>query len=188
MKRPYDPIFIKNRIQDLRTALFFNLGSSVLKFSTCIVTALKADEEGNIWFFVPMPKQNLEEFDREFLTRLDFFRKGKLFFLSITGRAALVHDHHETDRVIGAEFMEEARRVLVLVRVNILHADYFEASERMELDWLSSVGNGLYTWYCKIARHLRRIFSLHPEFPVTGFLFLKRVFQHILFVNHAEKK
>ena len=69
--------FLQEKISDLRSALFFSLTNSVLKIPTTIVTALRVDEVGQVWFFVNRPMQNIQEFDREFPARLEFFKKRK---------------------------------------------------------------------------------------------------------------
>ena len=71
--------FIREKIQELRSALFFSQSSSLLRMTTTIISIVKVDEVGQIWFYVPRPRQALHEFDREFPARLEFFRKGKAF-------------------------------------------------------------------------------------------------------------
>src|ERR1700694_4468700 len=93
--------FLQEKIHELRSALFFNTGNAVLKFPTCIITALKVDEAGQVWFFVNPPEQCLHEFDKEFPARLDFFRKGKQFYLQITGKAFIVTDPVELNGIMN---------------------------------------------------------------------------------------
>ena len=78
--------FLREKIQELKNALFFSQNSSLLRMATTIVSILKVDDLGQIWFFVPRPTQALQEFDREFPVKLEFFRKGKGFFFISPGR------------------------------------------------------------------------------------------------------
>ena len=57
--------FLQDKIEDLRSALFFSLSNAVLKMPTTIVTTLKVDDAGQIWFFVNRPAQFLHEFDKD---------------------------------------------------------------------------------------------------------------------------
>ena len=76
-------LFLKEKIQDINSAIFFNLSDAVLKLPTSIITTLKVDEFGYVWFFVERPKQQLNEFEKEFPARMDYFRKGKDYSLQI---------------------------------------------------------------------------------------------------------
>src|SRR3981081_3197136 len=83
-------LFLKEKIQDINSAIFFNLSEAVLKLPTSIITTLKVDEFGYVWFFLERPRQQLNEFEREFPTRMDYFRKGKDYSLQIMGKAWIV--------------------------------------------------------------------------------------------------
>ena len=65
--------FLKEKIQEIGSAIFFNQSDSVLKLPTSIVDTVKVDDFGLVWFYVQKPKQDLREFDKEFPVRLDFF-------------------------------------------------------------------------------------------------------------------
>jgi len=92
--------FLREKIQELKNALFFSENNSVLRMPTTIVSILKVDELGQLWFFTPRPSQALHEFGREFPVRLEFFRKGKGFFLHVTGKAYIVDDPEEINGLL----------------------------------------------------------------------------------------
>lgn len=120
--------FLREKINELRSALFFNTSNAVLKLPTCIISTLKMDEAGQVWFFVNRPEQYLHEFDREFPARLDFFRKGKRFFLHLTGKAYIVSDPEELNEIISVtdDVKQKAISHLVLIKFKIAAADYYE--------------------------------------------------------------
>ncbi len=120
--------FLREKINELRSALFFNTGNAVLRLPTSIITTLKMDEAGQVWFFVNRPEQYLHEFDKEFPARLDFFRKGKRFFLQLTGKAYIVSDPEELYEVVSVEddIKQKAISHLVLIKFKIATADYYE--------------------------------------------------------------
>jgi len=120
--------FLREKIQDLKSALFFSQNTSLLRMATTIVSILKVDELGQMWFFVPRPKQALHEFDREFPVRLEFFRKGKRFFLHVAGRAFIVNDPEEINSLVYEEIREQAAGHMVLIKLKMMKADYFESS------------------------------------------------------------
>lgn len=122
--------FLREKINDLQSALFFNTSNAVLKFPNCIISTLKMDEAGQVWFFVNRPEQYLHEFDREFPARLDFFRKGKRFFLHLTGKAYLVTDPEELNEIISVteDIKQKAMSHMVLIKFRIAAADYYQGT------------------------------------------------------------
>src|SRR5919206_1143068 len=124
--------FLQEKIQEIGSAIFFNLSDSVLKLPTSIVTTLRVDEFGYVWFFVQKPKQSLREFETEFPARLDFFKKGKNCFLQVMGKAWVVTDPEELNTFMTLpEYMKEAAlNGMVLVKVKMLKAEYHETQTR----------------------------------------------------------
>ena len=140
--------FLHDKIRDLRSALFYSLSNSVLKIPTSIVTALKVDDEGQVWFFVSRPKQQLTEFDRQFPARLEFYKKGKHAVVKINGRACIVNDAEQvTDLVsLPAEIKEKALDQLLLIKVKIEKAEYFETSPATNGTSLKKIASQLKRW------------------------------------------
>src|SRR5882757_2388593 len=120
--------FLQQKIQELQRALFFSQHSSLLRMATTIVSIMKVDELGQIWFFVPRPSQALHEFDREFPVKLEFFRKGKGFFLHITGKAYIIDDPEEINSLVFEDLKEQISGQMVLIKVKMGRADYFEST------------------------------------------------------------
>lgn len=135
--------FLQQKIQDIGTAIFFNLSDSVLKFPTSIVSTLKVDDFGFVWLLVQKPKQSLREFDEGFPVRLDFYRKGKNYFLQVAGKAWLVTDPEEINSLSlsHVDVADKMNDEMILVKVKMLKADYHEtpAVSRNSL-WQSAVG------------------------------------------------
>lgn len=119
--------FLQDKIQGIGSALFYNLSGGVLKFPTTIVSILKVDELANIWFFMNRPEQQLNEFDLKFPAHMQFYRKGKGYYLQIIGNATVVNDPEELNGLIGLsdEIKAKAFKEMVLVKVNIGSAQYY---------------------------------------------------------------
>jgi general stress protein 26 len=119
--------FIEEKVLDLENALFFSTGDAVLKMPTCVVRVLRVDELGQIWFVVPKPSQFIHTFDRVFPVKLNFFRKGRDYYLKILGKAFIVNDPEDINDVDGlSEYIKQKARIneLVILKVQISHADY----------------------------------------------------------------
>jgi general stress protein 26 len=161
--------FLQQKIQDLKSALFFSQNTSLLKMSTTIVSILKADDLGQIWFFVSRPKQALHEFDREFPVKLEFFRKGKRFFLHISGKAFIVNDPEEINSLVYDEIKEKATDHLVLIKVKMVKADYFESTAQPNrAGWWSDLRNQLNAWLFN-ARPGYKPYHLDTPMPLLSY-------------------
>jgi hypothetical protein len=122
--------FLREKIQEIGSAIFFNQSDSVLKLPTSIVSTLNVDDYGFVWFFVQKPRQSLKEFETEFPCRLDFFRKGAGYFLQVSGKGWVVTDPEEMNAFVTLpeEAKQMAMKDMVLVKVKILKAEYSETS------------------------------------------------------------
>jgi general stress protein 26 len=129
MLNPSDLRFLQEKIKELKNAIFFSENTSLLRMATTIVSVMQVDDLGQMWFFVPRPQQALQEFDREFPVRLEFFRKGKQFFLHVSGRAFIVTDPEEINSLVHDDIRELTGNQLVLIKVKMLKADYFESCD-----------------------------------------------------------
>src|SRR6476659_11243868 len=88
-------VFLREKIKNLGSAIFFNQSDAVLKLPTSIVRIINVDEYGYIWFFIQKPPQQLSEFEKEFPVKLDFFRKGLDYSLQVIGNGYIVSDPEE---------------------------------------------------------------------------------------------
>ena len=154
--------FLSEKVQDLKQAIFFSENTSLLRMATTIVTLSKMDELGQLWFFVPRPQQALHEFDREFPVRLEFFKKGRRFFLHVLGKAFIVTDPEEVNSLVHDDIRQKAADNLVLIKVRMMKADYFETpGERPRTaKWWRDVRNQVHGWLSHsrpaVAWHLNR--------------------------------
>jgi hypothetical protein len=141
--------FLQEKIREIGSALFFNLSESVLKLPTSIVSTLKVDDYGFVWFFVQKPMQSLKEFEREFPVRLDFFRKGSGCFLQVNGKGWVVTDPEEMNSFITLP--EDAKKLamneMVLVKVRIMRAEYHETRTSNQQSWWQNAVNAVTTWF-----------------------------------------
>lgn len=140
--------FLQEKIMEIKTAILFNLSDSVLKFPTTIVSTVKTDEFGYVWFFVKRPKQDIREFETEFPVRLDYFKKGKECFLQIMGKAWVITDPEELTSFISLneDVAGEVADDMVLVKVKMMKADYQETNRAGSSWWANAFGS-IFTWF-----------------------------------------
>lgn len=130
--------FLRDRVQEIRSALFSNTSEETFKLPTCIISALNIDNEGQVCFFIRRPELYMEDRDRQFPARLDFFKKGKPFFLKISGYAQLISDTSEMLYQMGLpdNVRFNSLEKLLLVKVKMVDAQYFDATPRIKaMNW-----------------------------------------------------
>ena len=161
--------FLQEKIQDLKNALFFSQNTSLLRFTTAIISVLKVDELGQMWFFVARPQQAITEFDREFPVRLEFFRKGRDFFLHTSGKAFIVTDPEEINGLVHDDIREQAGSHLVLIRVQMSKADYFETpAPSARAHWWKDLSNQVYAWLFNSRKGYRPYYLNDTPIPVMS--------------------
>lgn len=141
--------FLQDKIREIGSAIFFNLSDSVLKLPSTIVSTLKVDDFGFVWFFVQRPRQDLKEFESEFPVRLDFFKKGKDCFLQVCGKGWVVTDPEELNAMVSlpADARKLAMNEMVLVKVKIMKAEYHETRTADQHSWWQNTVNSVTTWF-----------------------------------------
>ena len=141
--------FLQEKIQEIGSAIFFSQSDSVLKLPTSIVTTVKVDDYGFVWFFIQKPKQQLKEFEHEFPARLDFFKKGIPSFLQVNGKGWVVTDPEEMSSVdlSQAQISLISQHDMVLVKVKMLKAEYYETRTTGRLSWWQNAVNTVAAWF-----------------------------------------
>ena len=141
--------FLQEKIEEIGSAIFYNLSESVLKFPTSIVTSLKVDEYGFVWFCVQKPRQQLTQFEQEFPVKLDFYKKGAGYFLQVEGRGFVVSDPEEMNAsgTLPEEIKKLANNTVAIVKVKIQKADYFETRTAAKTSWWQQAFSTISTWF-----------------------------------------
>jgi hypothetical protein len=133
---------IKDKIENIGSAIMYSTSDSVLRLPTQIVNTLCTDELGHLWFLVPRPGQHVALFDRIFPVKLSYYKKGINTSLSINGIAEMMLDPEVINAVdcIDDTLREKAHEQSMLVRVKIEGVEIFEPAARKNNVW-SAVSN-----------------------------------------------
>jgi general stress protein 26 len=140
--------FLQEKILELQSALFFPDNDSVLKIPTHVINCAEADQDGQIWFMIPRPTQQIHEFEREFPAKLDFFKKGKGFYLKIQGKASIVSNPDCKKESIPVEMKQKLKeKQLVAIKVKVQNADYFEnVPKPSSSNWIQTGTSQFMNW------------------------------------------
>ena len=141
---------IRRKIIELRSALFFTESASLLQLPTHVVMNTEVDEEGNIWFSIPKPAQQIEEFEKEIPAKLDFFKKGNAFFVKVTGKAFLITDAAEIENAAGLS--EEMRGRMkeagsIAVKVKVQDTEFTDNTPKPKQNWIQNSRMQLSSWF-----------------------------------------
>lgn len=100
MKTDSNLHFIKNKIYEVRSALMHNYSNDIVRLPNGIVNVIMVDSEGQVWFTFDKSPYHSDQYSRVFPVTLQFYRKGKLFHLEISGPAEIEDElNNETEEV-----------------------------------------------------------------------------------------
>jgi hypothetical protein len=141
---------LKTKIMELQSALLFTESSSIVKLPTHVISDVELDNEGNIWFVIPKPAMHIEAYEKEIPAKLDFFKKGKDFFVKVRGIAFLQTDLTEanTNEALSAEMrqrMQDAEVIVVKVQVQV--SELVDNSPKPSQNWLQASRSQLSSWF-----------------------------------------
>ncbi|MEP6676381.1 MAG: pyridoxamine 5'-phosphate oxidase family protein [Ferruginibacter sp.] len=117
--------FLQKKIAQIGVAIFKSETNSLLQLSNTIVRTIKTDSDGNIWFFTSCNREYAKNIDKDFYAYLDFFQKGSECRLQVSGKASIIADDNDADSTPVINMHNNSRDV-VLVKMKIQHAEYFE--------------------------------------------------------------
>ena len=136
--------FLQEKISELQTALFFTESDSVIKMPTHVISEAEVDNNGDIWFIVPKPSHDINAFDESFAVKLDFFKKGKAFYIKVMGMGSIIADGQGLSKELADKMKNND---MVAIKVRVQNADYFENQPKASSNnWLVSGTNHLYNW------------------------------------------
>jgi hypothetical protein len=134
--------FIREKINQLRTAVMYSMSNSINRLPNDVVTAIKVDEEGQLWFLCRGPHPAVKDFEETFPARLSFFRKGFDFFVEVSGKAVVVNNNY-TDAKDGQKTL--------LVKMDMLNIEYTEPHARKPKSKVEVMLENGYKWLLRTA-------------------------------------
>ena len=151
--------FVEEKVRDLENALFFSTSDAVLKMPTRVVRVLRIDKLGHLWFVVPKPTQFIHAFEKVFPVKMDFFRKGRNYYLKVLGNAFIVNDPEDINWVeeLSENIKQRARKnELVILKVKITHVDYAEKHRtKTTVKMLMNQVSGLFFQWFQLEKETR---------------------------------
>ncbi len=130
--------FLQEKIKDIKIALFKSEMNSELRLPNNIIETLKVEEDGYIWFFTSCSGDYAKSIDRSFYAYLDYYKKGTDCRIQLSGKATIVDDE-DGDFLTISNYSKSTAGRLVLVKMKIMQAEYFENKQSLNLNWKEKV-------------------------------------------------
>lgn len=118
-------LFLQRKIGETRVAMFRPEMDSELQLPHNIISTIKTDDDGNIWFFTSCNGNYAKNIDQHFYAYLDYNQKGGAYRLCIGGKASIVQDD-PADHASRLHTHHGINDNIVLIKLKMMHVEYFE--------------------------------------------------------------
>lgn len=123
--------FITEKIKDIKVGLFKSEINSELLLPNNVIQVLKVDNDGHLWFFTSCSGRQAANINKTFYAYLDFHKRGTDCRLLLNGSAFIVDEEGDVNELITqSNYSRSVASSLVLVKMKIMQAEYFEGHEQ----------------------------------------------------------
>jgi hypothetical protein len=130
--------FIKEKISDIKIALFKSELSPELQLPNNIIQTLKVEDDGAIWFYTSSNGNHVKNINGPFYAYLDYQKKGGTHRLQISGKAEIIQ-HDDEGLYSISNYAKGSYGKLVLVRMKIMQAEFFENKPADDIPWSEKI-------------------------------------------------
>ncbi len=129
--------FLRNKINEIKIALFKSESDFELQLPNNIVQTLRVEDDGTVWFFTACNGNHARFMDKSFYAWLNYYKKDTGCRLELSGKATMVIDEDsyfaaDSDGSTGAY-------TPVLIKMKIMQAEYFENKMATEITWTDKI-------------------------------------------------
>lgn len=112
MENDYKLMFIKNKLQQIKSAVMYATTSNIVRLPNDIVEFESVDDDGLLWFSAHVPRNWEKAYELHFPAKLIFYRKGVDYYVEITGTAVVVN---KQDMMYGENNIQGGKLLLKMV-------------------------------------------------------------------------
>jgi general stress protein 26 len=155
MERDNNLQFIRQKIYEIKNAVMYSMSNDLVRMPNNIVTVLKVDDEGQLWFLCNPPSFKVEECEAVFPARLHFYRKGKFFHIEVSGKAIIMNREYEAN-------LTTSEKKPVLIKMSMNNIEYTVINEKRPKGRIEVMLENGYKWLLKtiaIPRHEKSVLS-----------------------------
>ena len=149
--------FLAEKIEEIQYAIFYCHSNSRLRINNAVITSSKVDDNGRITFLIDRPHQLISQFEQEFPVGLNYFRKGKNYFMNVLGKARIVTDPEDLSYHTYLTDLEqkEALTTKALVVVTVSTIDFHDTDfdrKNLLLKKIWSLSSSIFNWFGTASR------------------------------------
>ena len=124
--------FLKERINEIKSAILYSLTNELVKVPVSIISILRIDENGSLWFFVKRPSQLMTENEKSFPAHLQFYRKGKPFYIHVSGLAIIAEEKKTISEfaTVQPDTESTALQNIALIKLKMIKVEYYEQKKQ----------------------------------------------------------
>jgi len=141
MVNDYNLQFIERKLNEVRTAVMYTEGNNVVKLPNDIVTFIKVDDAGKLWFTARKPPCELVQYDQCFPLRLFFYRKGIGYYIETNGIANIAGKNDMDD------MKNEVPEGTYLVKMTPHLVEYTEIGRKPVFHGLTQLWASVSKWF-----------------------------------------
>ncbi len=148
MEKDYNLEFIRTKIAEVKTGIMYNISDELVKIPNNIVTIIKVDDEGQLWFLSRHPGVRISECAEAFPARLHLYRKGVPFHIEVNGKATVMNKAYY---VLNGDFGNNQYLKFVLIRMSMMNVEYTEPEEKHHAGRFEALMKNGYKWLLRAA-------------------------------------
>lgn len=130
--------FLKEKINQIKIALFKSEMNSELQLPNNIIQTLRVEDDGTIWFFTTCNECHARFIDKSFYAYLNYYKKDTGCRLQLSGKATIVDDCDESSFGADGYYSKDAY-TSVLVKMKIMQAEFFENKPADHISWTEKI-------------------------------------------------
>jgi len=154
--------FIKEKIEEIQTALFFPENNSLSKFQSHLIKA-HTDEEGKVCFTINMTSETFDLANPSFPCKLEFYKKGVGFYIQVLGQATIDEGRTENGPS-STRLKHSSKNQEIPVKVTIEKMNYQPIPPESAHVKSKEGINSLVNWLFKAKTSNRNEFMFKPKY------------------------
>ena len=139
--------FIREKVGALQNAVMYVSCNGLVKLGNDIVTAVKVDEEGILWFVTNRPAHMVSQCEQSFPARLRFYRKGVDYYLEVSGKASIVSSDYAFNDMNTIRRKGDPKKVLV--KLEMKNIEYTEPHAKKPKGKIETMVESWYSWFLR---------------------------------------
>lgn len=100
------------KMTEIGTGLFYNFSEGIMKTPVSIIQIRNSDRQGNLYFDMPRPYQDMGGIEKSFFSKIQFFNRLCNMHVIAEGYATILDDKIECERIFIQFHLSEAYGML----------------------------------------------------------------------------